>query len=145
MTADRELLPCPWCGQPLEDWKVVEGSTFRWRQVDGCCTPGPEVRHHTLAEDQEAAERQSTEDAITAWNTRADAIGRGEAVRAVDDSMVERYCHAVHEYLGGLSEAQWEMDRKDQGAAVRRVARIGLQAAMTPPPARQGDEGETNG
>jgi len=64
-----ELKPCPWCGEAVED-TVIEGSTFRWRMVAGCCTSGPEVRHNTLADDQVAAEAQSRADAITAWNRR---------------------------------------------------------------------------
>lgn len=70
---DRELLPCPWCGDDLTSVAVVEGSTFRWRRVSGCCTDGPEVRHDTLTNDQSAAEIDSRERAITAWNTRAAA------------------------------------------------------------------------
>ena len=74
MTATKlpELLPCPWCGRAYDGEPVVsEGSTFRWRKVEGCCTDGPEVRHDTLTHDQVAAEVESTAAAITAWNTRA--------------------------------------------------------------------------
>lgn len=69
---DVELKPCPWCGEKLTSIRVSEGSTFRWRKVDGCCTDGPEVRHNTLADDQVAAEADSTRRAIEAWNTRHD-------------------------------------------------------------------------
>ena len=55
----RELLPCPWCGEELSVASVSEGSTFRWRRVDGCCTDGPEVRHNTMADDQEAHQLSS--------------------------------------------------------------------------------------
>jgi hypothetical protein len=65
------LLPCPWCGCELSSVSVSEGSTFRWRKVDGCCTDGPEVRHDTMADDQAAAEADSEERAIEAWNNRA--------------------------------------------------------------------------
>jgi len=75
---DRELLPCPWCGGKVKG-TVVEGSTFRWRCVVGCCTDGPEVRHDTLANDQAAAEIDSRDRAITAWNTRAAAALGAEA------------------------------------------------------------------
>lgn len=79
---DVELKPCPWCGEKLTSIRVSEGSTFRWRKVDGCCTDGPEVRHNTLADDQAAAEADSTRRAIEAWNTRhdhsPDAGGMGE-------------------------------------------------------------------
>jgi hypothetical protein len=71
MTTDKEMLPCPWCGQPLTEANVVQGSTFRWRSVEGCCTEGPEVRHDTMATDQAAAEADSRARAIEAWNTRA--------------------------------------------------------------------------
>lgn len=70
MSPDEELLPCPWCGAAVG--AIVEhGSTFRWRAVVGCCTPGPDVRHATTAEDQDAAEADSKRRAIAAWNTRA--------------------------------------------------------------------------
>ena len=66
------LRPCPWCGgQPHP--AVVRGSTFRWRQLAGCCTPGPEVRHDTLAEDQDKAELDSAGRARAEWNRRWDA------------------------------------------------------------------------
>lgn len=76
MNSDRELLPCPWCGDEVGD-AVVEGSTFRWRMVAGCCTSGPAVRHDTMAEDQAAAEADSHKRARAAWNMRAD----GKAIR----------------------------------------------------------------
>lgn len=65
------LLPCPWCGDEMGKPAVIEGSTFRWRVVAGCCTNGPEVRHDTLSDDQAAAEADSTRRAIEAWNRRA--------------------------------------------------------------------------
>jgi hypothetical protein len=69
VSAPAELLPCPFCGgKPVP--AVVEGSTFRWRAVQGCCTNGPEVRHDTMAVDQEAAELDSERRAIEAWNRR---------------------------------------------------------------------------
>lgn len=66
-----DLLPCPWCGEELREASVSEGSTFRWRKVDGCCADGPEVRHNTMADDQAAAEVESRQKAIAAWNRRA--------------------------------------------------------------------------
>ena len=69
-TAAETLLPCPWCGADPNP-AVIEGSTFRWRMVTGCCTDGPEVRHDTLAANQQAAEVDSRLRAIAAWNTRA--------------------------------------------------------------------------
>lgn len=75
------LLPCPWCGEELTAVRVSEGSTFRWRKVDGCCTDGPEVRHDTMADDQAAAEIDSTSRAIAAWNTRAHSAEIAGALR----------------------------------------------------------------
>jgi hypothetical protein len=95
-----ELRPCPFCGEPPVA-KVVEGSTFRWRFVLGCCTPGPEVRHNTMADDQEAAERESTADAIAAWNRRPRTFTAAE----------------VAEAFAGL-EAKW----RDKAAECRRAA-----------------------
>ena len=69
----EELKPCPWCGDPLTVVNVVEGDTFRWRRVQGCCADGPEVRHDTMADDQAAAEVESHAAAITAWNTRPES------------------------------------------------------------------------
>lgn len=65
----EELKPCPFCGGSITG-TVSEGSTFRWRKVDGCCADGPEVRHDTMADDQVSAERDSTLRAIAAWNRR---------------------------------------------------------------------------
>jgi len=48
----------------------------------------------------------------------------------VSDEMVDAYVNAVNEHLGSLSEDDWESDRKDKHAHLRRVARIGLIAAM---------------
>ena len=77
----QELKPCPWCGEKLTGVSVSEGSTFRWRKVDGCCTDGPEVRHDTMADDQAAAEIDSTRRAIEAWNTRHGAGDAEDAAR----------------------------------------------------------------
>ena len=71
MTDASAIKPCPWCGESLKEARVIEGSTFRWRALQGCCTDGPEVRHDTMADDQAAAEEDSTKRAIEAWNTRA--------------------------------------------------------------------------
>lgn len=72
--SDRELLPCPWCGGAVDD-VVTQGSTFRWRVVQGCCTNGPEVRYNTFSPDIEAAELDARNRAIKAWNTRAALAG----------------------------------------------------------------------
>ena len=63
------MKPCPWCGGKVGPI-VEEGSTFRWRRVTGCCVDGPEVRHDTLADDQDAAKAASDAAAIDAWNSR---------------------------------------------------------------------------
>lgn len=67
---DAALLPCPFCGGQVVA-SVSHGSTFRWRKFDGCCADGPEVRHDTLTNDQEAATADSRRRAIEAWNSRA--------------------------------------------------------------------------
>lgn len=67
----QALEPCPFCGRELDTASVSQGSTFRWRKLDGCCVDGPEVRHDTMAQDQTAAENDSRSRAIKAWNTRA--------------------------------------------------------------------------
>lgn len=76
--------PCPWCGGVLAAITVIEGSTFRWRAVQGCCAAGPEVRHDTLADDQVGAEADSRRRAIEAWNERAvPAEQPGNGLRSV--------------------------------------------------------------
>lgn len=72
MTSEA-LLPCPFCGGAVAG-DVVEGSSFRWRRVSGCCTDGPEIRHNTLAQDQAEAEAESRTRAIAAWNTRQTVV-----------------------------------------------------------------------
>ena len=64
------MKPCPWCGGEVGP-VVEEGARFRWRRVTGCCADGPEVRHDTMADDQAAAEVESRQRAIDAWNNRA--------------------------------------------------------------------------
>lgn len=66
-----KLKPCPWCGGVLQEARVVEGDTFRWRKLQGCCTDGPEVHIDTLADDRVGAEERAAQAAIDAWNTRA--------------------------------------------------------------------------
>lgn len=63
---------CPFCGH--YDVTVYEGSTFRWRyaECDRCGAKAPEVRHDTLADDQEDATNKSTLAAIGAWNERSE-------------------------------------------------------------------------
>ncbi|HHA2702384.1 TPA: Lar family restriction alleviation protein [Stenotrophomonas maltophilia] len=66
-----KLKPCPWCGGVLQEARVVEGDTFRWRKLQGCCTDGPEIHIDTLADDRVGAEERAAQAAIDAWNTRA--------------------------------------------------------------------------
>lgn len=80
---NEALLPCPWCGDPVEG-HVTEGTTFRWRKFTGCCTDGPEVRHDTMAADKDAAEIDSERRAIAAWNRRAALAAQSGAVEVPD-------------------------------------------------------------
>lgn len=89
MADDEVLRPCPWCGVALKAVTVSEGTSFRWRKVDGCCADGPEVRHDTTADDQESAEADSRRRARAAWNDqRAVAALQAErdALRAEEES-----------------------------------------------------------
>lgn len=64
--------PCPFCGCAAS--AVIEGATFRWRQVEcrDCQSRGPEVRCQTLGEGtQEEWEADAAARAIAAWNERA--------------------------------------------------------------------------
>lgn len=101
MTNDEALLPCPWCGETMRlPPSVTEGSTFRWRKVDGCCGDGPEVRHDTMAEDQSAAEVESRAAAIAAWNERAPAIA---ALSAQADTKQAEPCPWVRQSSEGTA------------------------------------------
>ena len=64
-----QIKPCPWCGGTSVS--VVE-KEFRYRMAvcDECDAHAPDVRHDTLAKDQQKAERESSAKAIDAWNTR---------------------------------------------------------------------------
>lgn len=78
---------------------------------------------------------------MTESKALAAALAPGDTTQpavVVTAAMVERYCNAVAEYLGNLDEDQWIKDRADHVNAVRRVARIGLEAALAP-----GGSGET--
>lgn len=106
MTDDRktggevELLPCPWCGEAQSVVRVSEGSTFRWRKVDGCCADGPEVRHDTMADDQAAAEADSHRRAIEAWNTRANvdrALAESRAEALIDAKVIDSLINSNQE------------------------------------------------
>jgi hypothetical protein len=107
--AERELLPCPWCGNAMGEAHISHGSTFRWRKVNGCCSDGPEVRHDTLAKDQSEADIDSRRRAIEAWNTRAHASG-------VPDDMVKvggcKYTHSAS--VGHVYEIFWLLSYKDK-------------------------------
>lgn len=117
MTADVELLPCPWCGGKIEG-NVSEGSTFRWRKVDGCCTDGPEVRHNTTAPDQGIAEHESRIAAINAWNTRA-------ATAAKDAEIThERWLREQAENRCVAVEDQREALREERDALRKALGRI---------------------
>lgn len=97
MQRARELLPCPWCGSDITEVSVSNGSTFRWRKIDGCCTDGPEVRHDTISEDQESAEIESRRRAIEAWNRRT-------ALREVPEGYVIMPVACTEEMEGAYDE-----------------------------------------
>jgi hypothetical protein len=59
-----------------------------------------------------------------------DATPQPASADVVDDAMVERYVNAVGTHLGGLTPKDWEVERFDPAASIRRVARIGLTAAI---------------
>lgn len=94
----------------------------------------------TSREDMTLSDRVQAEvDKHGGWKNTLDYIARLEAAlrsvqpvseAVVTDAMVEAYCDAVHAYLGNLSNQQWDADRKDHAFTVRRVARIGLTAAL---------------
>lgn len=63
-------------------------------------------------------------------NARAALLAALASPTGVDESMVERYVNAVDAHLGSLTTKQWEIERFDHAASVRRVARIGLTAAL---------------
>lgn len=95
-----KLLPCPWCGGTLKDGVVLEGDTFRWRRVQGCCTDGPEVRIDTLSDDRELAEQQAKEQAYDAWNTRA-ALTPPEGWVLVPVEPTEEQLYAMEKWTSG--------------------------------------------
>ena len=70
---DRRVspLPCPFCGDT--DVAIVEGSTFRWRQVEcnNCGARCGETRVRTIPP-IDAAENEGF--AIEEWNKRANAM-----------------------------------------------------------------------
>ena len=110
MSQDVKLLPCPWCGEELRVVNVSEGSTFRWRKLDGCCADGPEVRIDTMADDQAKAEADARADAIRAWNERAPNPMLAENERLRVDA--ERY-----RFLAGQHGLWWE---EELDAAIER-------------------------
>jgi hypothetical protein len=104
------MLPCPWCGEAVEPF-IQEGSTFRWRSVAGCCTNGPEVRHDTLAADQNAANVDSVRRAIAAWNTRASTqpdVIDAEIARLREDALLD--AKVIDSLSNAVQEAQAKID-----------------------------------
>lgn len=98
-----ELKPCPWCGGRLKEGLVLEGETFRWRRVQGCCTDGPEVRVNTLSDDREEAEREARAQAYAAWNTRAPQWQSIESAPK-DGTEVDLW----HPKLGRITASNWD-------------------------------------
>jgi Lar family restriction alleviation protein len=67
-----EPLPCPFCGE--KSVAVVEGSTFRWVQVEclNCGASCGEVRIQTMGSGLPTDwKEQAEQDAIVEWNKRA--------------------------------------------------------------------------
>lgn len=77
-------------------------------------------------QDADGSHVPAIQEAIAAYDPNCGA----RTVRLVDDAMVERYLTAVHKHLGGLPREQWNRYREDGGATLRRIARIGLTAAL---------------
>ena len=62
---NRALKPCP-CGKPVERLYMTEGSTFRWRYVEGCgCGWMIETRIDTMRPKDSAVDYQ---ECVEAWN-----------------------------------------------------------------------------
>jgi len=127
----ERVLPCPWCGDPLTEAIVQEGSTFRWRKVSGCCADGPEVRRNTMTDDQAAAEIESHAKAIAAWNTRP----HGPTIAA----LAERLAVAeADSFVDVLNKAWAELpvpisltpSRQEYWKAGARAAILAAQAAL---------------
>ena len=101
-----ELLPCPWCGEKMGEPVVIEGSTFRWRMVQGCCTDGPEVRYDTMSDDTQTAGADAARRAIEAWNARAPVASREQEGERVTDEMVE-VCIKLLNLVEGTPIRKW--------------------------------------
>lgn len=114
------LSPCPFCGgrPELHSFPDSEDSIHCWVKCQTC---------GALSGESLAESTPDQEFAITAWNTRT-ANARGDGVSIADDT-VEAYCAAVEAHLESLTPKDWEIERFDPKASVRRVARIGLEAA----------------
>lgn len=72
--------PCPFCGCAAS--AVIEGATFRWRQVEcrDCQSRGPEVRCQTLGAGTPAEwQAKAVSAAIAAWNERSGFSGEFDA------------------------------------------------------------------
>lgn len=46
------------------------------------------------------------------------------------DVMADAYVSAVNEFLGNMTESEWEADRRDKHAHLAKVARVGMRAAL---------------
>ena len=71
-----ELKPCP-CGKMPEKLLISEGSTFRWRYVEGDCGCGWmfETRINTM---RKASGQEDYEECVEAWNAK-DRVPTGHA------------------------------------------------------------------
>lgn len=134
-----ELLPCPFCGGDVSSETEV-GSTFRWRRVAGCCTPGPEVRQDTTAKDAAAATMDAHNRAIAAWNTRPaarpqDGVAGLVAKWRADAELVSDFAASftIHRLCDELEALATQPPARDGGDAVAEVESVLLAYGLRPP------------
>lgn len=104
--ATEELLPCPFCG--YVGLLFEEGSTFRWliASCHNCGATCGEIRVQTLGEGTQGQWRaQAEQEAVAAWNTRAEAKQTEQQLRAEVERLTakcdlyEREVQSVLDYM----------------------------------------------